>query len=58
MTIDILQLQENIDIIYNLREPLTVIDESTNEVFATIIPNKNRNNQNGTTGKKVLDKHE
>jgi len=49
MTIDILELEENIDIIRNLQEPLQVIDNNTNEVLATIIPNKNRSNQNDTT---------
>jgi len=49
MTTDILELEENIDIIRNLQEPLQVIDNNTNEVLATIVPNKNRNNQNDTT---------
>ena len=49
MTTDILELEENIDIIRNLQEPLQVIDNNTNEVLATTVPNKNRNNQNDTT---------
>ena len=48
-TIDILELQENIDIIRNLQEPLQVIDKQTNEVLATIIPNKNRKSKNDTS---------
>jgi len=51
MTIDILELEENIDIIRNLQESIQVTDNHTNEVLATIVPNKNRNNQNDTTEK-------
>jgi hypothetical protein len=40
MTIGVSELQKNISIIRNLKETLHVIDKKTNELLATIIPNK------------------
>jgi len=40
MTIGVSELQKNISIIRNLKETLYVIDKKTNEVLATILPNK------------------
>jgi hypothetical protein len=49
MTIGVYELQKNISIIRNLKETLHVIDKKTNELLATIIPNKpklcNRNHK-------------
>ena len=46
MTIGVSELQKNISIIRNLKETLHVIDKKTNELLATIIPNK-QNNEEG-----------
>jgi len=40
MTIGVSELQKNISIIRNLKETLYVIDKKTNELLATILPNK------------------
>jgi len=40
MTIGVSELQKNISIIRNLKETLHVVDKKTNELLATIIPNK------------------
>ena len=40
MTIGVAELQKNISLVRNLRETLYVIDKKTNEVLATILPNK------------------
>ncbi len=40
MTIGVSELQKNISIIRNLKETLHVIDKKTNELLATILPNK------------------
>lgn len=40
MTIGVSELQKNISIIRNLTETLYVIDKKTNELLATILPNK------------------
>jgi len=41
MTIGVSELQKNISIIRNLKETLYVVDKKTNELLATILPNKN-----------------
>jgi len=43
MTIGVSELQKNISVIRNLKETLYVIDKKTNELLATILPNKNEN---------------
>jgi len=40
MTIGVSELQKNISMIRNLKETLYVVDRKTNEVLATILPNK------------------
>ena len=40
MTIGVSELQKNISIIRNLKETLHVVDKKTNELLATITPNK------------------
>lgn len=45
MTIGVSELQKNISIIRNLKETLHVIDKKTNELLATIIPNKQNNKE-------------
>lgn len=45
MTIGVSELQKNISIIRNLKETLHVIDKKTNELLATIIPNKQNNEE-------------
>jgi len=40
MTIGVSELQKNISIIRNLKETLYVVDKKTNELLATILPNK------------------
>jgi len=40
MTIGVSELQKNISIIRNLKETLYVVDKKTNEILATILPNK------------------
>jgi len=40
MTIGVSELQKNISMIRNLKETLYVIDKKTDEVLATILPNK------------------
>jgi hypothetical protein len=40
MTIGVSELQKNISIIRNLKETLYVIDKKTNELLATVLPNK------------------
>jgi len=40
MIIGVSELQKNISIIRNLKETLYVIDKKTNEILATILPNK------------------
>jgi len=42
MIIGVSELQKNISIIRNLKETLYVIDKKTNELLATILPNKKK----------------
>jgi hypothetical protein len=42
MTIGVSELQKNISIIRNLKETLYVIDKKSNELLATILPNKKK----------------
>jgi len=44
MTIGVSELQKNISIIRNLKETLYVIDKKSNELLATILPNKKKSN--------------
>ncbi|MEA1953584.1 MAG: hypothetical protein U9O24_04280 [Campylobacterota bacterium] len=46
MTIGVAELQKNISIIRNLKETLYVMDKKTNEVLATIYPNKQMEEEN------------
>lgn len=48
MTIGVSELQRNISIIRNLEESLQVVDKKTNEVLATIVPNKRQKRSNLT----------
>ncbi|HIP14450.1 MAG TPA: hypothetical protein EYG74_03060 [Sulfurimonas autotrophica] len=43
MTIGVSELQKNISMIRNLKETLYVIDKKTNELLATILPNRKEN---------------
>ena len=45
MMMGVSELQKNISIIRNLNETLHVIDKKTNELLATIIPNKRNDKQ-------------
>ncbi len=49
MIIGVSELQKNISIIRNLRETLYVIDKKTNEILATILPNRQRDMQKNLT---------
>jgi len=42
MTIGVSELQKNISIIRNLKETLYIVDKKTNELLATILPNKKK----------------
>ena len=48
MTIGVSELQKNISIIRNLQETLYVVDKKTQEVLATILPNKKKSPQSIT----------
>ena len=40
MTIGVSELQKNISIIRNLKETLYIVDKKTNELLATVLPNR------------------
>ena len=42
MTIGVSELQKNISIIRNLKEKLYVVDKKSNQILATILPNKKK----------------